>query len=71
MVPTCPECGSVRCERQGGGRVVRCQEPDCGYQGAAARFARGGPDTGRGWSCNTGWRDPVALSMDGYDGGGA
>lgn len=65
FTPICPSCGSVRCADWG--KQMTCQ--DCGHSARAERFSQGGPGTPR--SCNTHWRDPVALSMDGYDDGAA
>ncbi len=58
----CPDCGSVDvCE---GKYTCRCNR--CKRSARRARFHEGGPYTGRP-APNTKWRDPVALSMDGYD----
>lgn len=72
---TCPRCGSVnvrKVEMDGsGGRGGRktpksawvCQEQDC----EEVWKVRGLSLTSRNHHTNTGWRDPVAMSMDGYD----
>lgn len=69
--PICPRCGSVRVIATCGSnsstkRAMRCKESDCGHVGARATFLQGGPPTGQSQHANNHWRDPVALSMDGY-----
>ena len=64
MLPICPKCGSVRMERDPETRKLVCQEPDC----ADVAQRRGlGMTTPRRYT-NQHWRDPVAMSMDGYEG---
>lgn len=65
MRKVCPKCGSIDVVRYSAN--MRCREPDCGHVGSIASFNTGGP--GRWRNENQKWRDPVAMSMDGYDGG--
>ncbi len=60
--PICPECGSV--DVFVGKYTGRCN--NCRHYARKARFHEGGPKTAHRHE-NTKWRDPVALSMDGYD----
>ena len=65
MTPVCPKCGSIKV------RVVvrsgHCLEDDCGHTGTASSFRPESlnPDGIRAPVAN--WRDPVAMSMDGYE----
>ena len=61
--PVCKSCGSVRMARNLETRKMECQEPDC----AEVSRQRTHGLTSRNHRTNTGWRDPVALSMDGYE----
>lgn len=69
--PICPACGSVRVTATRGSNsstksAMRCLEADCGHVAARRAFLQGGPQTGQSQHSNDHWRDPVALSMDGY-----
>lgn len=66
--PMCPKCGSVTVANLIGGKrgEMVCMEDGCHHIDKRAKFMEGGP-SGRPYATNTGWRDPVAMSMDGYD----
>ena len=75
LTPICPKCGSVKTvkvRRPGKPSIDRaCEEPDCRYVGMRKHFMKGGPSpTGQTYrkEPNQKWRDPVAGSMDGYEG---
>lgn len=63
MKPVCPKCGTIKVEKVG--KSGRCLESDCGHQATWQAFGGFGPGTIR--EPNQKWRDPVAMSMDGYD----
>jgi len=65
MQPICPKCGSVKVHPQGSQGV--CDETDCGYIAPWKSFKKAPLEPHYEKPCNTKWRDPVALSMDGYD----
>jgi hypothetical protein len=65
MTPICPKCGSVKVSAQGTTGV--CAEKDCGYVAPWKRFKEAADQPGPSYSGNQHWRDPVAMSMDGYD----
>lgn len=62
--PICPKCGTVKVGKSGKGKL-RCEREGCGHEARRSKFLGGGPGTPR--TPNQHWRDPVALSMDGYD----
>ena len=63
MKPCCPKCGSIKVAIDS--RVASCLEPDCRHV-AASRYFKQPQGRYRG-PPNQHWRDPVALTMDGYD----
>ena len=63
LTPICPNCGSVKVERQGKGKF-KCLEPDCAEVAARRGLTVEWPKR----EANQQWRDPVAMSMDGYEG---
>lgn len=71
MTPICPKCGSIRVERKKNANNARiamhCLESDCLHVGSRSSFMQGGPNTGQSQYTNDHWRDPIAMSMDGYD----
>lgn len=65
MTPVCPRCGTIKTEKIAHQKTPRqrCLEKDCGHEGARSTFKQ----TSGYRNENRKWRDPVALSMDGYD----
>ena len=65
MTPICPRCGSVKVKTEGARRV--CREPDCGHSGPRNNFKPNIQHPEHIQPTQAKWRDPVAMSMDGYD----
>lgn len=63
LKPICPRCGSVSVAING--KYASCNEPDCAHCGTAASFKHN-KHHGASYDGNKHWRDPVALSMDGF-----
>lgn len=65
MKLTCPQCGSVNIRvdtRQGW-----CHEADCQHTGTRVDFKAPNQMAEHIQPPRAAWRDPVAMSMDGYD----
>jgi len=63
LKPTCPKCGSIKVKV--GKTAGACLENDCHYTAMASKFKD--QNGGARQTPNQHWRDPVAMSMDGYD----
>lgn len=63
--PYCPKCGSIKVGRSADKKSGHCLEPGCKHKGPWRKFT---DHIGTSHQPNQHWRDPVALSMDGYDG---
>lgn len=57
----CPKCGSIKVT--GTKKLIECLETDCKHVGPRSER----PATTTYHQPNQHWRDPVAMSMDGYD----
>lgn len=66
MKSVCPKCGSIKVRHDY--LTADCLEPDCGHSGKGREFRPEHTQQAENiHNPRPAWRDPVAMSMDGYD----